>query len=119
MTEKLRVYQLAKEMLTDSKVILRVLRQIGAEAKNHMSTLDEEVAEKVRGILTGKLKLTEAAKTPASEGARPQEDAAAPASRRPAAPEKKKAEARPKPKAPAAKKEERPPAKPKPIPSIN
>ncbi|MEW6522158.1 MAG: translation initiation factor IF-2 [Bacillota bacterium] len=58
MKEKMRVYQLAREMLTDSKVILRVLNQIGVEAKNHMSTMEEDVAEKVRDILTGKVRLT-------------------------------------------------------------
>ena len=118
MTEKLRVYQLAREMLTDSKVILRILRQIGAEAKNHMSTLDDEVAEKVRGILTGKLKLTDEAKTAPSEPrVRSQAERKAPAATRKAAAPEKKTE--PKPKVQAAEEEEkssRKSARPQPTP---
>ncbi len=56
MTEKLRVYELAKEMLTDSKHVLRVLSDLGFEGKNHMSTLDQPVAQKIRDVLTGKTK---------------------------------------------------------------
>jgi len=56
MTEKLRVYELAKEMLTDSKHVLRVLSDLGFEGKNHMSTLDQPVAQKIRDVLTGKAK---------------------------------------------------------------
>ncbi|MCR4399238.1 MAG: translation initiation factor IF-2 N-terminal domain-containing protein, partial [Firmicutes bacterium] len=60
MNEKTRVYELAKEMLVDSKVVLRVLSQLGVEAKNHMSTMDAETAQKVRDVLTGKLRLGKA-----------------------------------------------------------
>ena len=57
MNEKLRVYELAKEMLVDSKIVLRVLAQLNIEAKNHMSTLDGDTAQKVRDVLTGKVRL--------------------------------------------------------------
>ncbi|MDP2858362.1 MAG: translation initiation factor IF-2 [Bacillota bacterium] len=56
MTEKLRVYELAKEMLTDSKHVIRVLSDLGFEGKNHMSTLDQSTAQKIRDVLTGKAK---------------------------------------------------------------
>lgn len=81
MKEKTRVYQLAREMLTDSKVILRVLNQLGVEAKNHMSTMEDDVAAKVRDILTGKLKLTR--EQPASPPAAKDPVAKAEAGRRP------------------------------------
>ena len=56
MTGKLRVYELAKEMLTDSKHVIRVLSDLGFEGKNHMSTLDQPTAQKIRDVLTGKAK---------------------------------------------------------------
>ncbi len=62
MSEKLRVYELAKEMLTDSKVIIRVMAQMGLDAKNHMSTLDQPTAQKIRDVLTGKTRLKSEAK---------------------------------------------------------
>lgn len=60
MTEKVRVYELAKEMLVDSKVIIRVLHEIGVPAKNHMSTMDPATRDKVVEILTTKAKAGEA-----------------------------------------------------------
>jgi len=56
-SDRMRVYEIAKEMLTDSKVILRVLRQMGVDVKNHMSTVDKSVARKVMDILMGKAEL--------------------------------------------------------------
>ncbi|NPV71273.1 MAG: translation initiation factor IF-2 [Firmicutes bacterium] len=75
MNEKIRVYELAKEMLVDSKVVLKVLSQLSVEARNHMSTMDAETAQKVRDVLTGKLKLQKTKKErvekPAQQPVRP------------------------------------------------
>ncbi|HHY38955.1 MAG TPA: translation initiation factor IF-2 [Clostridia bacterium] len=60
MTEKVRVYELAKEMLVDSKVIIKVLHEMGVPAKNHMSTMDPATRDKVVEILTTKAKSGEA-----------------------------------------------------------
>lgn len=57
--DKVRVYELAKEMLVDSKVVLRILERLDVPAKNHMSTMDKETADKVVAVLTGKMKLDE------------------------------------------------------------
>lgn len=57
--DKVRVYELAKEMLVDSKVVLRILERLDVPAKNHMSTMDKETADKVVAVLTGKMRLDE------------------------------------------------------------
>ena len=47
MAEKVRIYQLAKELDIDSKEMLSILDSIGVEYKSHASTLDAETAESV------------------------------------------------------------------------
>jgi translation initiation factor IF-2 len=60
MTEKIRVYELARDMLVESKVIIKVLHEIGVPAKNHMSTMDGATRDKVVEILTTKARSGEA-----------------------------------------------------------
>ena len=50
---KVRVYQLAKELGTTSKKIIEVLEEMKVPIKNHMSTVDEGVAQKLISVLTG------------------------------------------------------------------
>ena len=45
---KVRVYELAKELEMKSKQLVEVLQDLGADVKNHMSTLEEDVADLVR-----------------------------------------------------------------------
>lgn len=50
---KVRVYELAKELGTTSKKLIEVMEGMNIAVKNHMSTLEDEQAEKVIAILTG------------------------------------------------------------------
>lgn len=52
---KVRVYQLAKELGTTSKKIIEVLEEMKVPIKNHMSTVDEGVAQKLISVLTGQV----------------------------------------------------------------
>ena len=45
---KVRVYELAKELEIKSKQLIEILQNLGADVKNHMSTLDDDVADLVR-----------------------------------------------------------------------
>lgn len=48
----IRVYELARELNVDSKALLDVLEEMKRPAKNHMSSLDADVAEAVRRRFT-------------------------------------------------------------------
>ena len=48
---KVRVYQLAKELSTESKEVVVKALELGFEVKNHMSSLDEEQAQALRTAL--------------------------------------------------------------------
>jgi len=109
MTEKIRVYELAKEMLVDSKVIIRVLDQMDVPVKNHMSTMEAEVAEKVREILTGRAKMQPPPKKEAKQKPRPP----VPARPGPIRPVAQPGQAgRPRPVGPAVQQERRQPSRP-------
>lgn len=49
----MRVHELAKELKMDSKILIPKLKEMGVEAKSHMSSLEEEQADKVRNMLGG------------------------------------------------------------------
>jgi len=49
---KVRVYELAKELGINSKKLIDVLQGFQMDIKNHMSTLEEDVAQKVVELLT-------------------------------------------------------------------
>lgn len=51
---KVRVYELAKELGTTSKKLIEIMEGMDIEVKNHMSTLEDEEAQRVIAILTGK-----------------------------------------------------------------
>ncbi|HHX29356.1 MAG TPA: translation initiation factor IF-2 [Firmicutes bacterium] len=76
MANRIRVYEIAKELGVDSKDVITALTQIGVPVKNHMAALTDEAAEKV------KQRLTTAAKSERPQ--KPTAGASAP-SRRPAA----------------------------------
>ena len=50
---KIRVYELAKSLNKDSKEIIEILKKNGVEIKNHMSSVSDEEAEKVRARFAG------------------------------------------------------------------
>ncbi|MBQ4092010.1 MAG: translation initiation factor IF-2, partial [Firmicutes bacterium] len=52
---KIRVYELAKELEMESKDVIRRLGKMGAEVKNHMSTVDDKYVQMLRDIVRPKL----------------------------------------------------------------
>ena len=50
---KYRVYELAKEFKTESKVVLNLLERNGHAVKNHMSSVGDEEREMLRNIFSG------------------------------------------------------------------
>ena len=53
MSEKIRIYQLAKELGVENKELLTKLDEMGVEYKSHSSTLDHETAEIIKTLLAG------------------------------------------------------------------
>ncbi|HHY94118.1 MAG TPA: hypothetical protein GX513_03780, partial [Firmicutes bacterium] len=53
----MRVYELAKELKVDSKMILRVLQHLDIDARNHMSTMDDATTRLVTDIIEGRVPL--------------------------------------------------------------
>ena len=51
---KIRVYELAKSLNKDSKEVLEILKKNGVEVKNHMSSVSDEDAGKVKARFAGK-----------------------------------------------------------------
>ncbi|NMB35185.1 MAG: translation initiation factor IF-2 [Firmicutes bacterium] len=49
---KVRVYELSRELGMQSKKLIPILQELNIDVKNHMSTLDEELAKKVLEMLT-------------------------------------------------------------------
>jgi translation initiation factor IF-2 len=47
--KKLRVYEVAKDLGMSSEAVLQIVKRLGAEVKNHMSTLLPETVEKIQG----------------------------------------------------------------------
>jgi translation initiation factor IF-2 len=47
-SKKLRVYEVAKDLGMSSEAVLQIVRRLGVEVKNHMSTLLPETVEKVQ-----------------------------------------------------------------------
>ncbi len=56
---RLRVYELAKQLDLDSKRLIDLLRRLGIEVRNHMSTLEPETVEKVTEIVKAPSKVPE------------------------------------------------------------
>ena len=73
-TGKVRIFELAKDLGVSSKDLIGLFGQLGFEAKNQLSVVDDNIAELVRGVLLG--------------GAKPAPKAAAPTPAAPTAPKK-------------------------------
>ncbi len=67
---KIRVYELAKSLNKDSKEIIEVLKKNGIEVKNHMSSVTDEDAQKVKERFSGKPPVKKAEEKPATPAAR-------------------------------------------------
>ena len=51
---KMRVHELAKELGIDNKELLEILQKKNVEAKNHMSTLEDNTADEIRREFSSK-----------------------------------------------------------------
>lgn len=52
--ERIRVYELAKRLSLTSKEVIATLKDLDIPVKNHMSSIDDETANTVMDLLTGK-----------------------------------------------------------------
>jgi translation initiation factor IF-2 len=52
--KKLRVYEVAKDLGMSSEAVLQIVRGLGVDVKNHMSTMAPEVVAKVQGEISQK-----------------------------------------------------------------
>src|SRR5690554_3815036 len=72
MSEKVRIYQLAKDLEVESKELLAILDDMGVEYKSHSSTLDAETAETVKQLVQAE-EAEESGEAAAVSAARPAE----------------------------------------------
>jgi len=63
MADKVRIYQLARDLEIDTKQLLVMLDDMGVAYKSHASTLDGDVAETIRQLVAEEKAPTEAAPT--------------------------------------------------------
>ncbi len=67
---KIRIHALAKDLNVDSKRMLEILHEMGVDAKTASSTIDEETAELVKGLIADEAK--QAAAPAVKETAKPE-----------------------------------------------
>lgn len=46
--KKIRIYELAKELGLESKVVVEFLNDLGADVSNHMSSIEPDIANMLR-----------------------------------------------------------------------
>lgn len=68
--EKIRIYDLARELGLETKAMLRVLDDMGVEYKSHSSTLEVEIAEDIRQLVEEERREREEAAAKEAEAAR-------------------------------------------------
>ena len=49
--KKPRVYEVARDLGMSSEAVLQVVKRLGVEVKNHMSTIEPDIVAKVRAEL--------------------------------------------------------------------
>jgi translation initiation factor IF-2 len=54
--DKVRVYQLARELDVESKDLVEMLQAAGADVKNHMTAIDADIRQLAEDIVSGKIK---------------------------------------------------------------
>lgn len=68
--EKIRIYDLARELGLETKAMLRVLDDMGVEYKSHSSTLEVDIAEDIRQLVEEERREREAKEAQEAEEAR-------------------------------------------------
>ena len=53
MAKKLRVFELARQLSMENKELLEKIGNMGIEAKSHLSSLDDDIVEKIRAGIRG------------------------------------------------------------------
>jgi translation initiation factor IF-2 len=83
--DKLRLYQLARELNVDSKDLIDMLKAHGVDVRNHMSTIDQETFQLAQDIAAGKVpRVPRSAPAAAAPAAAPKAAPAAPSAAAPA-----------------------------------
>ena len=54
MEKRIRIYEVAKNLGVESKTLINVLRDMGIPVKNHMTTIEPKVIDKIMKSLAGK-----------------------------------------------------------------
>ena len=85
---KMRVHELAKELGIENKELIEILQKKNVEVKNHMSSLEDSVADEIRREHSGSKAAKPAMKTEET-AAKPEEGKAESAETKDAAPKKK------------------------------
>jgi translation initiation factor IF-2 len=80
MSDKVRIYQLAKDLGIETREMLSILDEMGVEYKSHSSTLEHEVADTVRQLVAADDGDAQAPAKPAASGAAAAKGAGAAAS---------------------------------------
>ena len=52
--DKIKIHELAKELGITSKEIVSIANELGANVKNHLSTIDEQMIEKIKNKIINK-----------------------------------------------------------------
>jgi translation initiation factor IF-2 len=94
MSDKVRIYQLAKDLGIETREMLSILDEMGVEYKSHSSTLEHEVADTVRQLVAADDGDAQAPAKPAASGAAAAKGAGAAASGATATVARPKAEAK-------------------------
>ncbi len=50
---KIRVYELARNLNMENKELIEKIAELGLEVKSHMSSLDDEAIDRVKGSILG------------------------------------------------------------------
>ena len=52
--DKMKIHELAKELNIVSKELVSIANELGANVKNHLSTIDEQMVEKIKNKIKNK-----------------------------------------------------------------
>jgi len=77
MTDKVRIYQLARDLGIENRELIAILENMGVEVKSHSSTLDTDTADTVRQLVEAEAAAKKGAKPPADKPAAAKKEAPA------------------------------------------
>ncbi len=77
MTDKVRIYQLARDLGIENRELIAILEDMGVEVKSHASTLDTDTADTVRQLVEAEASAKKGAKPAADKPAATKKEAPA------------------------------------------